>query len=100
MATKKKAAPKKAVARKSHAYELTSKKFPELSGQGALIHAALLKKQPATSAQIASAIEGKLETKQTPKQVVSYYLGVWKSEGLVRVAKAPKAAKVSEPVAA
>lgn len=95
MASKKKVAKKTSKPRAGKTYELTSKTFPELSGQGALIHAALLKKQPATSAAIAAAIEGKLETKQQPIQVVSYYLGVWKSEGLVRVAKAPKAEKIA-----
>jgi hypothetical protein len=89
MATKKATKAKKPTERKSPMYETTAKAFPELSGQGKIVHAALVKVQPATAAQIADAC-GKLETKQKPRTVVSYYLQVWKSEKLVKNAKPAK----------
>jgi hypothetical protein len=97
MAAKKKAKKKAAVTRKSPLYALTNKKFPEdLGGQGLLIHDALEKLQPATTAQLAEAVSAKLETRQKPTTVVSFYMGAWKKDGLVKVAKSGK----PQPVAA
>ena len=99
MATKKKAAKKAAKkstgVRKAPLYQTTGKNFEELSGQGALVHASLVKLQPATAAQVATDVAAKLETKQKPRTVVTYYFMVWKSENLVKNVKPAKEEKAA-----
>lgn len=81
-------------------YQLTPKgetllKEGEFGPQPKLIAQALNKRGQATSADLAAAIESKVETRQPVARVVAYYLTTWKAEGVVKVAKAkaPKAMK-------
>jgi 23S rRNA pseudoU1915 N3-methylase RlmH len=83
--------------RAAHAYELTAKGMKDLADstrQQGVIFSALKGKQ-LTSAQLAKRVEGKLKTKQEPQLVVGFYLTTWKADGLVKFAKAKRAAKVS-----
>ena len=89
---------KKALAPTAHqvpVYELAGKEFPAIAGQGALIKAALEKRGTATAAEITSDIDGRLQTKQEPHRVVTYYMLMWKSKGLVKAGKAPSEKQIA-----
>lgn len=95
MASKKKSA-KKVSTRKpraAQAYELTSKGQTALSNdeygpQAKLVAQALNRKGSATAAQVASAIDGRLTTKQPVVRVAAFYLGEFKRDGLAKATKA------------
>jgi hypothetical protein len=92
-ASSKKKASKTNVERKSPLYQTTGKQFPEMTGQGSVVLNSLQKLQPATAAQVAADCASKLETKQPPRTVVTYYLMCWKAENLVKNVKQPKEEK-------
>src|SRR5579871_4890266 len=85
--------------RRGHSYELTAKgrkiEAKELGPQKSVIFPLL--KTPKTAAQIASAVEGKLETKQDTLRVVSFYLAQFKKDGIVTFAKEAKTPKAAKP---
>ncbi len=95
----KKAAPKKAAGeRKPRAgrnyapsAKLTEKAIEDMGKQATLVAKALVSKGVATTAEIAKAIAGRLDTKQEPTRVAGFYLAQFKADGLVKVAPNPKA---------
>ncbi|HTA23017.1 MAG TPA: hypothetical protein VK763_05750 [Terriglobales bacterium] len=85
--TKKKTSKKKAPAkrvRQSAKYQLAGELSDTKSPQQLLIRDAMKKLGPATAAEIAGQVKGKLTTKQTPERVVSFYLAAWKKIGTVK----------------
>ncbi len=84
--TKKRTAKKVAVRRmrQSARYQLTGELSDTTSSQQLLIRDAMKKLGPATAAEIAGQIKGKLETKQEPQRVVAFYLAAWKKLNLVK----------------
>lgn len=68
-------------------YELDESAIQDLKphGQAALIITSLLNKHPQAAQDIADDIKAKLQTRQDPLRVVSYYLSVWKKSGIVNV---------------
>lgn len=92
MPKKTKKSTKKTAPRASRVYEFTAKgNQTEFTGeQPKLIAQALKRKGQATSAQLAEAIDNKVETRQPVVRVVGYYLTTWKAEGIVRVVKTSK----------
>lgn len=105
MATKKTApAPKKTTdSVRGRTYSLTVAGKKALTdakeGQKTLILSTIGSLETATSAQIAEAVEksGKLETKQPVGRVVSFYLGQFRADGLVKLGA--KAKKTTEEAA-
>lgn len=86
MATKtsKKQEPK---AERGNKYALTAsgkKALAEVTGQGALIFS-VLKKGPATAADIFSKV-GKQMKSESAQKNIAFYLSVWKTDGLVKFA--------------
>lgn len=87
---------------KARAYTLG--KIPEdqkFRGQGELIMNALSAETPKTVEQLATGISEKLQTRQSPERVVSFYMSVWKKKGWVRttdveVADAPDSVEAGE----
>jgi hypothetical protein len=68
-------------------YELDESAIQDLKphGQAALIITSLQNKHPQAAQDIADDIKSKLQTRQDPLRVVSYYLSVWKKSGIVNV---------------
>jgi hypothetical protein len=85
--TTKKRKAKAAVTRERQTakYQLTGDLSDKIkSPQQLLIRDAMKKLGPATVAEIAEQIKDKLETKQTPQRVVTFYLTAWKKLDLVK----------------
>lgn len=78
-----KKAPVKRV-RQSARYQLAGELSDTTSSQQLLIRDTMKKLGPATAAEIATQVKGKLETKQEPQRVVTFYLTAWKKTGLVK----------------
>jgi hypothetical protein len=84
--TKKHKAKKVAVkrVRQSARYQLAGELSDTKSPQQLLIRDAMKKLGPATGAEIAGQVKGKLTTKQDPQRVVGFYLSTWKKLGVVK----------------
>lgn len=95
MATKKskgKKAPKKAngsaTTRRGNLYEVSKKEPGELGPQATQVYDVIAKSGPISSADVATKLEGKLDTNQSAQRVVSFYISQFKHDGLIKVAKA------------
>jgi hypothetical protein len=84
--TTKKRTTNKAVkpTRQTAKYQLAGEPTDIKSPQQLLIQAAMKKLGPATAAEIAAQVKDKLETKQEPQRVVSFYLAAWKKLAVVK----------------
>ncbi len=86
---------------RGNSYELTAAgrkalDTNNLKGQQLIIMKEFEKIAPATVAQVAAKVEGKLETKQEAGRVVGFYFVQWKRDGLLKFAAKPKAEKKSK----